>query len=105
MVPVGADANCVGARVRARVATRTCEGRFLAAAGVNLKSVSASALPDRAAASLGSALAGVKEETGSKLNVTAGACFFVGIPVAIAGVSTRPAAAAAATNLDPVRFA
>ena len=47
-------------------------------------------------------MAGVKEETGSKLSDTAGACFLAGMLVAIAGVSTRPAAAAAATSLDPV---
>ena len=42
------------------MATRTCEGRPFAGAGVNLKSVSDRLLPASAAASFGSAFAGVK---------------------------------------------
>src|SRR2546423_14352917 len=56
-----ASASLAGVNDRARIATRTCDGRPLAAAGVNLKSVSARPLPDSVAASLGSALPGVKE--------------------------------------------
>jgi hypothetical protein len=50
-------------------------------------------------------LAGVNEETGSKLRETAAGRFFDGIPVAIAGVSTRPAAVIAATSLELERCA
>ena len=76
---VGADASASRSPAwsAARIATRTCDGRPLAGAGVNLKSVSDSALPANAAASLGSALAGVKEEIGSKLSETAAGCFLV----------------------------
>ena len=87
-----------------RMATRTCDGRPLAGAGVNLKSVSASPLPAKAAASLGSAFAGVKEEIGSKLTDTAGARFLVAV-VANAGVSISPPAASAARSLASFRFA
>ncbi len=65
---------------------------------MNLKSVSDRPLPARAAASLGSALAGVKEEIGSKLSETAGARFFDSL-AANAGDRTSPAAASAATSL------
>src|SRR6185437_6127737 len=104
---IEAWARCAsaGASTRARTATRTCEGRPFAGAGVNLKSVSARPLPARAAASFGSAFAGVKEETGSKLSEIELGRFFVGDPVANAGVSTRPAAASAATILPPLRSA
>src|SRR5688572_7026043 len=80
------------------MATRTCDGRLFDGAGVNLKSVSDALLPAKAAASRGSAVAGVKVETGSKLTATAGARFFDCAP-ARAGVSTRPAAANAVTVL------
>jgi hypothetical protein len=80
------------------MATRTCDGRPFAGAGVNLKSVSDRPLPASAAASFGSALAGVKEESSSKLSETAGARYFDFV-AANAGVSTRPAAASAATHL------
>src|SRR5439155_8564010 len=99
-----ASPTCAGAVVRARIATRTCDGRPFAGAGVNLKSVSASPLPASAAASLGSALAGVKEEIGSKLRETAGGRFFEFAVVANAGVSTSPPAASAASNLASVRL-
>jgi hypothetical protein len=95
----------VGAVVRARIATRTCDGRPLAGAGVNLKSVSDRLRPASAAASLGSALAGVKEEIGSKLSDTAGGRFFVVVLAANAGVSTRPPAARAASSLACFRCA
>ena len=65
---------------------------------MNLKSVNERPRPASAAASLGSALAGVKEEIGSKLSATAGGRFFA-VVAANAGVSTRPAAAIAATSL------
>src|SRR5579884_2611878 len=84
--------------VRARIATRTCDGRPFAGAGVNLKSVRARLFPANAAASLGSPLAGVKEEIGSKLNDTA-AGRFLELVAATAGVSTRPPAANAASTL------
>ena len=99
-------ANCalLGTAARARIATRTCEGRPLAGAGVNWKSVSDKPRPPRAAASFGSALAGVKEEIGSKLSDTAGGRFLT-VVAANAGVSTRPAAASAATTFASFRCA
>src|SRR5688500_14980259 len=51
-----------GVAPRARTATRTCDGRLLAAAGVNLKSVCEGDFPAKMAASRGSAPAGVKPE-------------------------------------------
>ena len=75
------------------------------AAGVNLKSSRARFLPASAAASFGSALAGVKDETGSKLSATATGLFFPCRFAANAGVSTRPAAAIAAAVLAPLCFA
>src|SRR5687767_2622488 len=80
------------------MATRTCEGRPLAGAGGNLKSVSDRLLPAIEAASLGSALAGVKAKTGSALSETAAGRFFDVLLLATAGVSTRPPAASAASN-------
>ncbi len=93
-----ASATCAwpAAGVRALIATRICDGRPLAAAGVNLKSVSDDPRPAKAAASRGSALAGVKVDTGSKLSATA-AGRLAG-PAARAGDSTRPAAANAVTS-------
>src|SRR6185437_11257566 len=93
-----AIAAWLGVFTRARIATRTCDGRPLAGAGVNLKSVSERLLPARAAASFGSALAGVNEDKVSKLSDTAGGRFFV-LVAANAGVSTRPTAASAAASL------
>ena len=71
------------------------------AAGVNLKSVSASGLLAKAAARRGSPLAGVKEEIGSKLTATAAGRFLpcAGPPAANAGDSMRPTAAMAAAAL------
>jgi hypothetical protein len=68
---------------------------------VNLKSVSDSGLFANAAARRGSPLAGVKDEIGLKLTAIAGARFLVGVGllVANAGDSTRPAAAMAVTSL------
>ena len=88
----------IGASGRARIATRTCDGRLLAAAGVNLKSVSDSPWLPNEAASLGSAPAGVKVESESKLTATGGAFFLTG--AAIAGDSKRPTAEPAASNLS-----
>jgi len=72
----------------------------LAAAGVKRKSVSDSGLLANAAASRGSPLAGVKDAIGSKLTATAGARFLAGaeLVAAIAGDSTRPAAATTAAS-------
>jgi hypothetical protein len=86
---------------RARIATRTCDGRLFAAAGVNLKSVSDRPLLANEAASLGSAPAGVKVDRGSKLMETAGAFFFVGV-AANAGDSKRPTADTAASSFAPL---
>src|SRR5205085_9942423 len=82
---------------------RSCDGRPLAAAGVNLKSVRASGRLANAAASRGSPLAGVKEEIGSKLTATPAGFFlpWSGLLAASAGDSTSPAAASAATSLAP----
>src|SRR5688572_12380011 len=80
---------------RARIATRTCDGRLLAAAGVNLKSVRERPRLATEAASLGSAPPGVKVERGSKLTATAGAFLFTG--AATAGDSKRPTAETAAS--------
>jgi hypothetical protein len=71
---------------------------------VNLKSVSDSPRPPSEAASLGSALAGVKEAIGSKLSETAGGRFFA-VLAAKAGVSIRPPAASAASRLAFFLFA
>ena len=92
-----ATAVGAGAFTRARIATRTCDGRPLAGAGVNLKSVSERLLPARAAASFGSAFAGVNEDRLSRLSETAGGRFLLA-PVASAGVSASPAAATAASS-------
>src|SRR5215211_3955311 len=86
-----------GASGRARIATRICDGRLFAAAGVNLKSVSDRPRLPNDAASFGSAPAGVKVERGSKLTATGGAFFFAG--AAAAGDSTRPTAETAASSL------
>jgi hypothetical protein len=66
-----------------------------------LKSVSERLRPARAAASFGSALAGVKDEIGSKLSDTADGRFLpvVDEVAANAGVSTRHPAASAASTL------
>src|SRR5689334_672407 len=84
------------------MATRTCEGRPLAGAGVNLKSVRERPLPASEAASFGSAFAGVNDERLSKLSEIAGGRFFA-LVAANAGVSTRPAAASAAAILASFR--
>ena len=80
------------------MATRICDGRPLGAAGVNLKSAT-DALLANSAASLGSAVAGVKLVTRSNEIATAGGRFFAsGLAMAMAGASSRaPAANAAAT--------
>src|SRR5215213_7629225 len=86
------------------MATRSCDGRPFAVAGVKRKSVSDKGLLAKAAASRGSPLAGVKEEIGSKLTAMAAGRFLAaaGVPVASAGDSTRPAAATAAASLAPL---
>ena len=89
---------------RARIATRICDGRPLAAAGVNLKSESDDPRPAKAAASRGSALAGVKVETGSKLTATAAGLAFFARGAARAGDSTRPAAANAVASLAVIEW-
>src|SRR5690349_2043708 len=82
------------------MATRSCDGRPLAAAGVKWKSVSDSGLLAKAAARRRSPLAGVKDEIGSKLTATGAGRFFaeVVLLVANAGDSMRLAAARAVTN-------
>ena len=85
---------------RARIATRTCEGRPLGAAGVNLKSPIDVPRLANAAASFGSAVAGVKLLIGSKVSETAGGRRSLpGLPEATAGSSTSTAAAAAPAQI------
>ena len=80
---------------RARMATRICDGRPLGAAGVNLKSA-ADALLAKAAASRGSAAAGVKLVTRSNETETAGGRFLAsGLAEAMAGTSNSAPAASA----------
>ena len=57
-----------GPAARARTATRICDGRPLAAAGVKRKSVIDGARPAKLAASRGSASAGVKADIRSTLS-------------------------------------
>src|SRR4051794_31427726 len=94
----------MGVLARARIATRTCDGRPLAAAGVNLKSDSDRLLPASTAARRLSPLAGVNEEIGSKLKEMGAGRFLLAVVVANAGVSTRPAAASATTSFASERL-
>src|SRR5688572_27523641 len=81
------------------MATRICDGRPFGAAGVNLKSP-ADALLAKAAASLGSAVAGVKLVTRSKDRDTAGGRFLEsGLAEAMAGTSSNAQVASAPANI------
>src|SRR5258708_7629557 len=102
LASVRRDGVAVGAG--ARIATRSCDERPLAGAGVNLKSLSDKPLPASEAASLGSEFAGVNDATGSKLRAIAGAAFVVGGP-GKAGLSMRPGGATAASSLASFRLA
>ncbi len=86
---------------RARIATRSCEGRPLAAAGVNLKSAIEPCLPAKIAASRGSAEAGVKVEIRSKLNEIAGGRPFWAAARPMAGVITSADAASISAAFPP----
>ena len=98
---LAAEARAVGLVDRARIATRSCDGRLLAAAGVNLKSAP-EALPRLSeAASRGSADAGVKLISWEKDMERAGARRFCS-PAARAGESRTPAARAAAATFTAV---
>jgi hypothetical protein len=88
---------CAGEVARARMATRTCDGRLFAAAGVNLKSPSADAPPLRRAASRGSAVAGVNVIIGCALKAMRGARGFES--AASAGDSKSPATPRVAATL------
>ena len=82
------------------MATRICDGRPFGAAGVNLKSA-ADGLLAKAAASLGSAVAGVKLVTRSKEKETAGGRFLAasGLAEAMAGASSSAQAANAPVSV------
>src|SRR5688572_72215 len=88
--------------VLARIATRSCDGRPLLAAGVNLKSLAEGARPANAAARRGSAVAGVKVEILSRLRAIAGGRRLESLaPAANAGGKARPATTSVASSFPP----